>query len=183
MEYQDALSKAWHELSELNFDKKCSVHFLSDTYDIEPEKKTIFSVSCNIPAKATTGILLLHFLIKKIHGMPPANGEWISFKELTGGEGYYPTFKKRVLDVIRKKYGENPEAIFGLEERFRAKREETGDASVVFNAFEGVPVLVTLWRGDDEFGPECNLLFDKSVARIFCTEDIVVLSEIVAHNI
>jgi len=38
-------------------------------------------------------------------------------------------------------------------------------------------------RGDEEFGPEANILFDKSITDIFCTEDIVVLSEHAAAHI
>ena len=34
-----------------------------------------------------------------------------------------------------------------------------------------------------DVGPEINVLFDKSISDIFCTEDVVVLAEIVAYNI
>jgi hypothetical protein len=40
-----------------------------------------------------------------------------------------------------------------------------------------------LWRGDEEFGPEANLLFDRSITEIFCTEDVVITAEIVASTI
>jgi len=50
----------------------------------------------------------------------------------------------------------------------------------VVDVFKGVPVLVELWAGDDEFGPEANMLFDKSIRDIFCIEDIVVLGGFVA---
>ena len=49
--------------------------------------------------------------------------------------------------------------------------------------FEKVPVQIILWRGDDEFGPEANLLFDRSIARIFQTEDIAVLGGFIAHQL
>ncbi|MBU2062961.1 MAG: DUF3786 domain-containing protein, partial [Candidatus Omnitrophica bacterium] len=39
------------------------------------------------------------------------------------------------------------------------------------------------WRGDDEFGPQANIHFDKSVQEVFCTEDIVVFSENIAAKI
>jgi hypothetical protein len=40
-----------------------------------------------------------------------------------------------------------------------------------------------MWRPDEEFGPEANLLFDKSITGIFCTEDIVVLAGIIASEV
>lgn len=169
MEYETALSKSWNELEKYATNKEYTVQFLADEYTVNTGQRKITSLSCNIPAKAHTGILILHFLVKKLLGLPSPEGAWMSFKELTGGEGYYPTFKKRVLDVIKKKY--------------ETRNEEGGDISTVLNTFEGVSVLIRFWSGDDEFGPECNLLFDRSVARIFCTEDIVVLAEMVAHSI
>lgn len=60
---------------------------------------------------------------------------------------------------------------------------EQGDIGIVLEAFQGVPALITLWRGDEEFGPEVNMLFDKSITQIFCTEDIVVLAGIIASQI
>ena len=40
--------------------------------------------------------------------------------------------------------------------------------------------MILIWRADEEFGPEANMLFDESIKRIFCTEDIVVLAGTVA---
>ena len=48
-------------------------------------------------------------------------------------------------------------------------------------AFPEVPILVTIWKADEEFKAEANLLFDRSIRGIFCTEDIVVLAELVAR--
>lgn len=184
MEYKVALEKAWEKLGSVSTEGSYPVHFLADNYTVDVKKKTIFSASCNVPAKTYTIILMLHYLTRKADGLPTLKGEWISFKELVGGEGYYPTFKKRVLQTIIRKYGEKPDEILKLAEHFKAKTAQVGDVSVVLDTFEeSAPFLITLWRGDDEFGPEANLLFDKSIVEIFETEDIVVLSEIVAHSI
>jgi len=36
-------------------------------------------------------------------------------------------------------------------------------------------------KADEEFGPDANILFDKNISGIFCTEDIVVLTELIVH--
>jgi hypothetical protein len=54
---------------------------------------------------------------------------------------------------------------------------------IVLEAFERVPVLISLWRPDEEFEPEANMLFDKSITQVFSTEDIVVLAGLVASAI
>ena len=183
MGYEQALLKSWEGLAKISDKSKYEVRFLSDTYEIDLGKRVVFSVSCKESAKDYTSIITIHYLIRRLEGLAPIRGEWISFKELPGGEAYYPVFKKRVIDVISQKYGKNPEALFELIKRFGGRKENTGDASVVMNVFDNVPMLVTIWKGDDEFTPEANLLFDKSIMDIFGTEDIVVLSEILAHNI
>lgn len=182
MEYVAALEKAWSQLEKLAQEKDYLVGFLSDDYSVDLRKKSVYSISCNAPAKPYYSILILHYLARKLKGLPQLKNEWISFKQ-AGGQAYYPTFKKRVLDTIVRKYKDKPQSLLELTERFNAKRAQAGDISVVIEAAEGVPILISFWRGDEEFGPEANCLFDKSITDIFCTEDIVVLAEIVAHSI
>jgi hypothetical protein len=183
MGYAAALSKAWSELESIGKEKNISVRFLSDEYTIDLDNRRVLSVSCNAPVKDYIGILILHYLKKKLTGLSVINGEWITFRQLDGGQGYYPAFKKRVIDPIVRKYGPNPESLLELIERFKAKRIQLADFSIVLDVFDNVPVLITLWQGDQEFGPEVNILFDKGIKDIFCTEDIVILAEFIAHNI
>ena len=184
MAYTLALSKAWEDLIKLSKEKIHTVAFVNDSYTVDPEKRLMLSLRCNTPARQYTAILILHYLIRKSEGIPAPTGNWISFKELAGGQGYYPTSKKRVIEPIVKKYGSEPEALLrGGAGGLKVKKAELADVSVVLEAFQEVPVLITFWRGDDEFGPKANVLFDRSITDIFCTEDIVVLSETIAHTI
>jgi len=183
MGYTPALSKAWSELKDLAQEQEFSVRLLSDQYNVDIGNERILSLSCNAPCKDHIGILILHYLKQKLKGLPVISGEWVSFKQLEGGQGYYPAFQKRVIAPIMRKYGLNPEAILGSVERFNAKRAQLADASVVIDILEGVPILITLWHGDEEFGPEANVLFDKSIKDIFCTEDVVILAEFLARSI
>jgi hypothetical protein len=183
MEYKTALAKAWLELENLMQQKKESVRVLIDEYNIDLESKKVQSLSCNVPAKEHVSILVLHYLIQKVKGLPAVTGEWLSFKQLDGGQGYYPAFKKRVIDPIVKKYGAKPEAILELTERFSAKKVQIPDISVALEIFDNVPILITLQRADEEFVPAANVLFDCNIKDIFCTEDVVVLAEFVAASI
>jgi hypothetical protein len=115
--------------------------------------------------------------------MPELSGEWIAFNQLEGGDAYYPAFKKRTIDRVVKKFGASPVGLFAAAERMGGTRTGKGDAGVVIPAFAEVPLAVTVWKADEEFSPNANILFDKTVSRIFCTEDIVVLSEIVVHSL
>jgi len=183
VEYEAALNKAWSQLvPEIPADKK-EIRFLADDYDIDLINRRVLSAACNVPAKGYISIILLHYLLKSLKGIPAATGEWISFRDLDGGQAYYPTFKSRVLEPILRKYGSDPEAICGLIKRFDAVKAQHADAGVILKALEGVPILITMTGADEDFGAQANMLFDKSIKDIFCTEDVTVLSEIIAHSI
>jgi hypothetical protein len=183
MSYEAAINKAWEDLAKLNPSKIISLKFLADEYSVDLDEKRVLSLACNAPAKDFTAILILHYLICKFNGLPSLTGEWISFKELSGVEGYLPAFRKRAIEPIIRKYGHKPEMILEALERLPAKKVNQGDVGIVLEAFQGVPVLISLWRPDEEFGPSGNMLFDKSILKIFCTEDIVVLAGFVASQL
>ena len=183
MSYDIAINKAWDELAKLNPGEIPSVKFLADEYSVDLEAKKVFSLSCNVPAKDFPSVLILHYLMQKLKGLPDLTGEWLSFRQFSGIEGYYPSFKNRAIKPIIRKYGNNPQGLLQVLERLPAKRVMEADASIVLEAFERIPVLLKLWRGDDEFGPDANMLFDRSITKIFCTEDIVVLAGIVAASL
>ena len=180
MGYETAINKAWEELAKINPDKELSIKFLADEYSIDQNARKVLSLSCNTPAKDFYAILILHYALKMLEGLPQLSGEWLSFKELSGVEGYSQAFRKRSIEPILRKYGQNPEALLGVLEKLPAKRVDQGDIGIVLEAFQRVPAMITFWRKDEEFGPEANMLFDKSISRIFCTEDIVVLANIIA---
>ena len=185
MGYEAALGKAWKDLSDLTADKRISVRFMADEYEIDLLNRKILSLSRNTPAKDYTSIIMLHYYIKKLqlNALPQPAGKWMDFRELEGGTAYYPTFKKRTIGVILRKYGADPDAIIEAAARFGAKRAQAGDTGIIIEPLERVPVLITLSRADEEFGPDANILFDETIRNIFCTEDIVVLTEIMAHTL
>lgn len=167
----------------LNPGKEIAVKFLADEYTVNTEDRRIISLACNVAAKDFMSILILHYLAHKLNALPELTGEWVSFKELSGVEGYLPAFKKRAIEPLIRKHGSNPEGILEFLDKFPAKKVNQGDVGVVLDTFAGVPVLITFWRADTEFGPEANMLFDRSITKIFCTEDIVVLAGVVASEL
>ncbi|MDD5668638.1 MAG: DUF3786 domain-containing protein [Candidatus Omnitrophica bacterium] len=183
MGYETAIQKAWENLGSLCIEKHVSVKFLADEYSVDTQARTITSLSCNIPAKDYAVILILHYLVRKFHGLPELTGEWISFKELECGESYYPAFRKRAIEPVIRKYGVNPEGLLAVLDRVPAKKVLQGDVGIVLEVFPGVPAQIILWKGDEEFGPEANMLFDRSISGIFCTEDIAVLGGFIGHHV
>jgi hypothetical protein len=166
MGYQAALDKAWKALETAGLRNKEPVRFFSEEYTVDADRRSVLSAS-GFPAKDFVSVLVLHYLIQKLAGLPQLNGEWISFKELDGGEQYYPAFRKRSIDILLKKFAGNVETL---------GKSAQADAGTVLEAFPGVPLQVLMWKSDEEFAAEATILFDRCISRIFSTEDIAVLA-------
>lgn len=186
MGYQQAIKNAWDDVSGIpEGGKTYAVKLLSDTYTIDLKNKSVMSDSCNVPAKEHITIIILHYLAKKLklNVLPAPSGEWVDFKELEGGEGYYPAFKKRTIDKVLKKYGADPDALLEIPGRIPSQKVESHETGIIIKALESVPILITISKADEEFGADANILFDRTISSIFCTEDIVVLTEILTHSL
>lgn len=183
MSYEAALKKAWEDIAQVAAAQALSIRFLGDDYTLDPAQRTLMSLSCNVPARESASVLILHYAAQKLRGLPAPAGEWLTFRELAGIEGYTQGFRERAITPIIRKHGANPKGIFALTGRLSVCPSDGADVAVTIEPFEGVPVLIKIWRGDEEFGPDANMLFDRSITQIFCTEDIVVMAGIVAASV
>ena len=179
MGYEIALKKAWDDV-ELSGAKDRYVKFLNDEYEVDYVQRNIISMSCNIPAKDYYKLLILHYLSNQGKVSNITENSWISFKELDGGDAYFSAFRKRAIEPILRKYGDNPSSIFERARSFNAEKIGNGTAAIAINAFPKIKVAVILWAKDDEFSAECNMLFNPEIKHIFPTEDVAVLGGITA---
>jgi hypothetical protein len=128
-------------------------------------------------------ILLLHYL----HGAWSCSGagitgEWISFQEVPDGKFYLDAFHRRAKNPMVQAFGQNPELLVKLAgEVFRAEPSDQGDVSVVVRALPLVPVALIIWKGDEEFPPEGNILFDRTIPKMLSAEDIAWLSGMIVY--
>lgn len=127
-------------------------------------------------------ILILHYL-ERASGIPPT-GNWISFAEIPGGTFYHPVFLQRSKAPLVKYFGEEPQKLLVLAAGEVGGESLTlGDAGVRIPVFPRVPLGVVLWKGDAEFPPEANILFDSSVTAYLPVEDMVILAETVVWKL
>jgi len=175
-----ALEKSWDDLVKAGLPKDNIVKFLGQDYALDTKSRKVLFLSSGAAANDFSSIIILHYLAVAAGGLPPLERRWVSFKELAGVEGYTAAFRKRVIEPILRKYGNNPEKLLGVLEKLPGKKALEGDVGVVIEVFQSLPVLILLWRSDAEFGPEANMLFDESIKQIFCAEDIVVLAGMIA---
>jgi hypothetical protein len=128
-------------------------------------------------------IILFHYLMGawRSNGAP-VKGEWIAFQDLPDGRFYLDAFQRRAKIPLVQAFGRKPEMLQELAGiAFGASPLAQGDFAVQVKVLPLVPMALVLWKGDEEFPPEGNILFDRNIAGIFSAEDIAWLSGMVVY--
>ena len=177
MGYEISLNKALDELIGAGeFSKKFAVTLLADSYEVRVDERAVLAVATNAPAGEVEAVLILHYLIGlQKYGFHPT-GEWISFKEIEGGQVFWPAFEKSTIKPLLECFEKDPEGLKRvLVERFRGRIVEGGHTAVEVAMFPEIFVRILFWTGDEELPGGATILFDRGLTEIFCTEDIAVL--------
>jgi len=182
MGYQQAIHRGWQTLKEQG-KPDFRIKFLNNRFDINPIQKRITPADSGESLNDHQIILILHYLANENKIADITNDSWISFKQLSGGEIYFPTFRKRAIDPILNIYSSNPSGIFSKMEAFEVIQLQLGSAAIEIPVFEKIRVRIIIWEEDDEFPAECSILFNKSIKHILPTEDVAVLCGIIAYNL
>lgn len=161
--------------------KVITLDYLNKSYQIVLPRVSISAVNSKEDVSLKDKILMIHYLL--LAKGTPLTGKLIAYKELPGGINYFPTFSKRVIRPILEHFGTEPRLILNVAQKLGGYKADYGDVAVIINAFKKVPITLVLWRGDDEFPSEGNILFDQSVSDYLSTEDINVLCEIIAWKL
>jgi hypothetical protein len=189
--YELAYKLAGEQLAKLDIERQCqragaqyqvihcktviTVQYLNQTYAVtQPDVEVSLATGAEeVPIRDR--ILILHYLVGA-KGTPPSNRP-VTYKELPGGNTYFPTFSKRTTRPILNNFGNEPKLLAEVAKKLGGYRVNQGDVAVTINAFSRVPITIVVWRGDDEFPPEGNILFDANISDYLSSEDITTLCE------
>ncbi|NLI92653.1 MAG: DUF3786 domain-containing protein [Peptococcaceae bacterium] len=120
--------------------------------------------------------LILRYLINA-KGMP-ATGKEINYKDVPGGQVYYRNFHGRCIMRLARTFGGNIPAFEEAMEKLNGTKNGYGDISYRFQFLNNIYITFILWKGDDEFPPSANILFDENVPYYFDAEDLAVVGDI-----
>ena len=126
-------------------------------------------------------LLILHYFLQAKG--TPLSTKIITHKELPEGTHYFPVFSKRAIRPLVNHFGSEPHRLPEIAKILGGQKAEYGDVAVTVNAFPRVPVTLILWKGDKEFTPEGNIIFDSTISDYLSTEDINVLCETIAWRL
>jgi len=158
-----------------------TIKYLNQSYLITVPDIEISLVDSAESVPLRDKILILHYLTLA-KGTVTTN-KLIAFRELPGGNIYYPTFFKRTMKPLSDHFGKEPALLVNAGKRLGGHQADCGDTSVTINAFSRVPITLVLWHGDEEFTPQLNLLFDSTISDYLDTEDVTVLCETITWRL
>lgn len=110
------------------------------------------------------------------------SGEWVSYQDIPDGRFYLDAFIKRAKTPLIDTFGFKATKMVEIaSQAYDASELDLGDYSVKINALPIVPVALLIWEGDEDFPPDGNLLFDKTISDILSAEDIATLAGLVVY--
>lgn len=124
-------------------------------------------------------ILILHYLSRS--ESVPLSGRLINFRQIPGGNSYYPVFRERTLVPLAQNFGSNPELLIDVARPLGGQKLVQGDAGVIIYAFPKVPLIFIVWKGDRELSSTANILFDSTITHHLSTEDVVILCQMLVN--
>jgi hypothetical protein len=181
MGYDIPLKLAWDELDRLALED-CTVCFLGEDHLVRRADRAVLLPSGQL-AGEMEAVLILHYLIGMARSGLSPTGSWISFKESPAGTTFWPALEKSTIRPLAEALQmSGREHMKLLQERRGWRRMEGGDMAVEVEALPNVMVRVVFWEGDGELPPEVNMLFDRALTGVYCTEDVAVLLMAVAQR-
>lgn len=119
-------------------------------------------------------VLALRYI--KLSCDQPITGEWIAYRDLPGGRFYAATLVPTVEQPLAQAFGKAPGLLGRAAPELGGIGAEYGDESYLFRPFPRTPLLLVLHWGDEEFEPDCRVLFDRCCSHYLNTDDLKVLA-------
>jgi hypothetical protein len=102
----------------------------------------------------------------------PLTGKLINPVNMKSGQLFFRGSHVLPLDKVGERYGNDRDGFLKKGLVLGGVALEHGDASVKLFPLPRVPVVLILWRGDEEFPPRADILFDSS-AEIQLPIDVI----------
>jgi hypothetical protein len=165
----------------LPVEKSIIIEHLNRSYQISVPGGEVTLVGSDEAVPIRDKILILHYFLRAKG--TPLSGQSITYKELQEGINYYPTFFKRAIEPIINNFKDEPERLPETAAALGGQKTGYGDIAVSIVAFPRVPLTIVLWRGDKEFPPDGNILFDSTIGDYLPTEDVTIICEKIAWSL
>jgi hypothetical protein len=130
----------------------------------------------------TDAVMILHYL-QEAKGIGPT-GEFLAYRQIPGGEFYTAAFRKRAELPLIGVFGYKPGLLTKAAEALAGRPlQGFGDESSIFRVLPNLEIVALIHAGDDEFPPDGQVLFDRSISQALSIEDIAWIGSAVVYRL
>jgi hypothetical protein len=152
-----------------------SLHIWSDLYLVDLNKENITHLLKNSPPPHEYFDLLgMYYLLSTKD--TSLKGEWISEKDLPGGSTFFRGPHRIPTDLITEQFSNDLQEFKNRCEQLGGTPIDMADAAYCFPITPDIPVVVLYWIGDEDFGAEAKILYDRSVAELLSLDILFALA-------
>lgn len=165
-------------LSNISFNSdlnRFTLNFFGKRYIIDYPSGEVWNDNGSICKNFELKILIIRYLINA-KGILRTN-KYVTFKEIPGGNVYYPNFLNRTIARLSEVFTSQIEKYKLVMENIGAEKVDMGDLAYKFTYIGNTSMIFILWFGDDEFPPNSNILFDSNIIYYFNAEDLAVVPD------
>ena len=155
------------------------LNFLTIPVIVDVKQRTVKGVGFSL--SITDKLIILHYLLTA-NGQPNT-GKLISFKDLTDGSVYFPTFYKRAIAPIIRKFGDSFSDLAVAATALGGVLVPLGDFGISIPVLPNVTLNWVLWRGDEVSQAEGSILFDARIIGYLPVEDIAAMCHSIAARL
>jgi hypothetical protein len=156
--------------------------FMFAEYAVTCPAFQVYRAGSQEPASPFVQAIVLSYL-QQADGTPRAH-QWVSFRELPGGQFYHRAFQGYTGDLLARTLGNDLEAFKqGAEPLAEVRLGAYGDAAYAFCALPRVYLAAIYWLGDEEFAPRASLLFDRAASHYLPLDGLAVIGSQLTHTI
>ncbi len=160
------------------FDEKETAFVLSawsDVYRIYPNRQKIVCQRGDGPGPHSYfSVFLMHHLLSN-QKIDPV-GEWISEKDIPGGATFFRGPHQIPTQIISDRYGNDLRSLRTTCEQLGGKTLPLADIAFSFQITPRTPLALLYWQGDEDFGPEAKILFDRILAGYLAADAVFALA-------
>jgi len=171
--------------ADCRYDEEKEVFMLSawgDVYRIFPRLRKIdYQEGRGPKPHSYFSVFLIHHLLSAQETEPA--GEWISEKDIPGGATFFRGPHQIPTQMISQRYGNDLIALKKVCSRLGGKSLSMADTAISFHITSRTPVALLYWRGDEDFGPEAKILFDKTLAGYLAADAVFALAVDICERI
>ncbi len=126
-------------------------------------------------------LFILHYLMKA-RNIPLAD-EWVSEKDIPGGSAFFRGPHTLPAHKIAQVFGDDINGFSNICTKAGGRAIPMADAAFAFDIAPKIPVAVLFWPGDEDFGAEAKLLFDRTISFHLPLDIIFALAVIVCRRL